>query len=142
VVEFKVRGGIVKPVGDSSDVPIYERFFAGGAYTIRGYNERKVGPIDPVSEDPIGGEALFIGNIEYTYPLNDYLRVALFFDTGNVWSKYSDFLQGGLKSSFGFGVRVKTPFGPISVDYGIPLDVEPGEDSKSGKFHFSVSKGF
>ncbi len=142
VVELKGRVGLAKPIDDTEDIPIYERFFAGGAYTIRGYHERKVGPIDAVTNDPIGGEALFIGNIEYTYPLTEYLRLAAFFDTGNVWTHYDELFTGSFKSSFGLGVRVKTPFGPINVDYGYPLADEPGEEGKSGKFHFSVSRGF
>ena len=86
---------------------------------------------------------MFVANLEYTYPLIDFLKVAAFFDSGNVWEKNSDFLSGSFKSSFGLGLRVKTPFGPISLDYGIPLNKEPGEDHVgSGKFHFSVSRGF
>ena len=127
---------------DTEKVPIYERFFAGGSSTIRGYHERKVGPIDPVTEDPVGGEALFIYNAEYTYSLTDFLKVATFFDTGNVWKKRGDFLSGGLKSSVGLGLRVKTPIGPISVDYGWPLNKEPGEEGKKGRFHFNISRGF
>ena len=99
--------------------------------------------MDPSNGDPLGGEALFIANIEYTYPLGDYLRLAAFFDTGNVWRKYNDFLSGSLKSGIGFGIRVKTPLGPIKVDYGIPLNKAQGEESKgSGRFHFSMSNQF
>lgn len=143
VFEFKLRQGIAKPYGNTEKIPIYERFFAGGAYTIRGYHERKVGPIDPVTKDPLGGESMFIANLEYTYPLVDFLKIAAFFDSGNVWAKSSDFCSGGFKSGVGFGLRVKTPFGPISLDYGIPLNKEPGEtDLGGGRFHFSVSRGF
>ncbi len=142
VIELKLRAGIANPFSDTEKVPIYERFFAGGSSTIRGYHERKVGPIDPVTEDPIGGEALFVYNTEYTYSLTDFLKLAVFFDTGNVWKKCSDFLSGGFKSSVGLGLRVKTPIGPISVDYGWPLNKEPGEEKKEGRFHFNVSRGF
>jgi len=142
-LELRARAGIGKPHSDSEWIPIYERFFAGGAYTIRGYEERKIGPIDLVSKDPLGGESMLIGNIEYTYPLLSFLKLAAFYDTGNVWSKMDDIGSGGFKSSFGLGVRIKTPIGPIMLDYGIPLDKEPGEDSKSdGRFHFSASHGF
>ena len=141
VVELKLRSGFADPFSATAKIPIYERFFAGGSSTIRGYRERKVGPIE-ISGDPIGGEALFVGNLEYTYPLSDFFKVASFYDMGNVWSKNSDFLSGGFRSSVGLGLRVKTPIGPISVDYGWPLDLEPGEDKKNGRFHFSVSRGF
>ncbi len=142
VLELRLRAGIGAAFSGTEKIPIYERFFAGGASTIRGYHERKVGPIDASTEDPLGGEALFVSNIEYTYPLTDFLKVATFFDTGNVWAKRGDFLSGGLKSSVGIGLRVKTPIGPISVDYGWPLNKEPGEEGKEGRFHFSVSRGF
>jgi outer membrane protein insertion porin family len=143
VLEFRGRVGLADPYGDSPVVPIYERFFAGGANTIRGYHERKIGPIDSVSKDPLGGESTVIGNLEYTYPIWSFLRLAAFYDTGNVWKKIDDIDFGDLKSGIGFGVRLKTPMGPVLVDYGIPLDKEPGEDKKGGgQFHFSMSHGF
>ncbi|UCD15036.1 MAG: outer membrane protein assembly factor BamA, partial [Candidatus Omnitrophota bacterium] len=142
VIECKFRAGLADTFSNTDKIPIYQRFFAGGASTIRGYHERKVGPIDQVTEDPIGGEAMFVVNLEYTYPLMDFIKVASFFDSGNVWEDYDDFLNGGLKSSVGLGLRVKTPIGPVSVDYGWPLNTEPGEEGKEGRFHFSVSKGF
>jgi outer membrane protein insertion porin family len=51
--------------------------------------------------------------------------------------------EGGLKSGVGAGFRLKTPIGPVMLDYGIPLDKETGEDDKKGgRFHFSMSHGF
>jgi len=143
VLEFRSRVGVADTYGDSQKIPIYERFFAGGAYTVRGYEERKVGPIDAVSKDPLGGESMLIGNVEYTYPLFNFLKVAVFYDVGNVWAKMDDLGSGGLKSSAGLGLRIKTPIGPIMLDYGIPFNKEPGEEDKGdGKFHFSMSHGF
>jgi len=142
VLEFRGQSGWVSPFGDSDEVPIYERFFAGGAYTIRGYKERMVGPVDPASNDPLGGNAMAVANIEYTIPIMEYIRAAGFFDTGNVWSKVGDWGKGGFKSGFGLGLRIKTPIGPIRLDYGIPLNKEPDEDKKTGKFYFSMSHGF
>ncbi len=142
VLEFRMRVGLANPFGNSENVPIFERYFAGGATTIRGYNERKVGPLDLVTKDPIGGEGMLVGNVEFTVPLIEYIKLATFFDAGNVWSKIKDFGKGGYKSGAGFGFRVKTPIGPINLDYGYPFNNEPGEDQKSGKFYFSVSRGF
>lgn len=142
VLEFRAQAGWVDAFGNSTEVPIYERFFAGGAYTIRGYNERKVGPVDPSSNDPLGGGSMLVGNIETTMPLIEYIRLAGFFDSGNVWSKAGDWGKGGFKSGMGTGLRIKTPIGPIRLDYGFPLNKEPGEDRKSGKFYFSMSSGF
>lgn len=142
VVELKLRAGLADTFDNTDELPIYERFFAGGADTIRGYRERKVGPIGSRDSEPLGGESLFVGNIEYTKPLGKVLKFALFYDVGNVWGKYNDFLSGKLYSGAGVGLRVKTPLGPISIDYGYPLDKEPGEDKKSGRVHFNMSRGF
>lgn len=142
VVELSGRTGIVKAYGGTDRVPIFERFFAGGASSIRGYNERKVGPLDSNTKDPIGGEAILIGSTEYIVPVIDVIKAAVFFDVGNVWAKAQDYASSGLKAGTGLGLRVKTPIGPLKLDYGIPLSKEEGEDKKSGKFYFSVSRGF
>lgn len=142
VMSFSLKAGIADAYNNSEKVPIFERFFAGGARTIRGYDERKVGPLDPVNNDPIGGESMIVGSVEYTIPLIDFIKMALFYDVGNVWAKSSKIGTGGLKSGTGLGVRIKTPIGPMNLDYGYPLNKEPGEEGKSGKFYFSVSRGF
>ena len=82
------------------------------------------------------------GKIKYTIPLIDFVKLAAFFDVGNVWAKTEDFASGDLKSGTGVGMRVKTPIGPINLDYGYPLNDEPGQGGRSGKFYFSVSRGF
>ena len=142
-LELKGRGGIATAYGDSDKVPIYERFFAGGANTIRGYKERRVGPRDSGSDEPIGGDSILVGNAELTFPIYEkLLKGAIFWDVGNVWAKANDFLVGGdYKSGAGVGVRIKTPLGPVRVDYGYPL-VKEKEDERTGEFYFSMSRGF
>ncbi len=142
VLEFRLRTGIADAYDDSEEVPIYERFFAGGSRTIRGYNERKVGPLDSATSDPIGGEALLVGNIEYTIPIVEFIKLATFFDVGNVWKKMEDFGTGDFKAGTGLGLRIKTPIGPINLDYGYPLNDEEGEEDREGKFYFSISRTF
>lgn len=83
-----------------------------------------------------------MANIEYTVPLLEFIKGALFMDSGNVWSQASDFASGGFKTGVGFGVRVKTPIGPLKLDYGIPLNTQPGKEGREGRFHFSMSHGF
>ena len=144
VLELKMRMGLADAFSDTGNVPIYERFYAGGAYSIRGYDERSIGPVDTATEDPIGGNSMLIANIEYIYPFVEFIKGAVFFDTGNVWERIDGFGTGidDFKSGVGLGVRVKTPIGPIKLDYGFPLDLAPAEEHREGKFHFSFSRGF
>ncbi|MFC1807364.1 outer membrane protein assembly factor BamA [Candidatus Omnitrophota bacterium] len=142
VLDLKLRVGWSDEYDDSKSVPVYERFFAGGANTIRGYKERRVGPRDAKTDDPVGGESMLIGNIEATYPVIKNFKIAAFYDIGNVWEKSDDLASGDYKSAIGTGVRVKTPIGPVKIDMGYPLkEAAPGEKKKV-RFHFSMSKGF
>ncbi|NQU73454.1 MAG: outer membrane protein assembly factor BamA [Candidatus Omnitrophica bacterium] len=142
VLELKGKLGIADAFDDTTEVPIYERFYAGGSNTVRGYRERRIGPKDATSNDPIGGEGLFIGNIEYTFPLYEkVIKGAIFCDIGNVWEQWEDVGTDGLKTSAGVGVRVKTPIGPVRLDFGVPFSEISGEEKK-GRFHFTLSQGF
>ncbi len=143
VVELKGRAGMVGPYGDSAKVPVYERFYAGGQNTIRGYKERRIGPRDSGSNEPVGGEAILVGNFEVTFPVyENVLKGAIFYDIGNVWESTGDFMDfGELKAGAGIGVRVKTPVGPVKVDYGYPLSADYDKND-AGEFYFSMSRGF
>jgi outer membrane protein insertion porin family len=144
VLELKGRAGWATAYGSSDAVPIYERFYAGGANTIRGYKERKVGPRDTGSDEPIGGNTLLVGNAEVTFPIYEkILKGAVFYDVGNVWASTEDFIVGGgYKSGVGVGIRVNTPVGPFRLDYGYPIVKNNKDDSKNGEFYFSISRGF
>jgi outer membrane protein insertion porin family len=143
VLELKMMGGWAKEYDDSTYVPIYERFFAGGANTVRGYKERSIGPRDEPTGDPIGGEAMLIGNAELTYPIFNNFKVAAFYDIGNVWHNSSEtkIRAKDFKAGAGVGVRVKTPIGPVKVDLGYPLD-KNYDDERKIRFHFSMTRGF
>ncbi len=142
VLELKIRGGIADAFGDTPRVPIYERFFVGGASTVRGYRERRIGPRDNGNREPIGGESYWVGNVEETFPIYpNLIKGAVFFDFGNAYPSISDFGSGGVSSGVGMGVRIKTPIGPVKLDAGYPLDDVEGE-SKKLRFYFNISQGF
>ena len=145
VLELKSRLGVVTSYNQSGRVPIFERFFAGGTYTIRGYKERDVGPKDQ-SGDPVGGGAIFIGNAELNFPVIQNLKGALFLDMGNVWSRpdskpKNGVVTTGIKTGIGAGIRVRTPIGPVKLDYGFPVNADSQQEDQ-GRFHFSMSRGF
>ncbi|MBU1084235.1 MAG: outer membrane protein assembly factor BamA [Candidatus Omnitrophota bacterium] len=142
ILELKGRTGVVEAFGNTDKVPIYERFFAGGATTLRGYAQRAVGPRDVASHE-LGGDGMVIGNAEVSFPVyKKLIKGAVFYDVGNVTAKYSDiFSDSAYKQSAGLGVRVKTPIGPVKLDYGYPLS-DNHDDKKEGQFWFSVSHGF
>jgi outer membrane protein insertion porin family len=139
VLELKATGGWAKEYDDSQSVPIYERFFAGGANTVRGYKERSIGPRDEITQDPIGGEAMLVANAELTYPVFKNFKIAAFYDIGNATDKTIS--AKDFKAGTGVGVRVKTPIGPVKVDLGYPLN-ENHDDKQKIRFHFSMTRGF
>lgn len=142
VLELKIRAGIADAFGDTARVPIYERFFIGGANTVRGYRERRIGPRDAGNKEPIGGESYWVANAEETFPIYpNLIKGAVFFDTGANYESIGDFGSGDVFSGVGVGVRVKTPIGPVKLDAGYPLDDVEGEKKKL-RFYFNISQGF
>jgi outer membrane protein insertion porin family len=123
----------------NAEVPIFERFFLGGPNSLRGWKFRQVSPHDDTGF-AVGGTSEVLGNVEYLIPLPFGLRLAGFFDVGNVYAAGSAPDITDLRSDAGAGVRWLSPFGPIRVDYGIKLDRRAGEDF--GAFQFSVGSAF
>ena len=135
-----VRLGLSDPFGISDSVPLSERFFAGGDTTVRGFQFEQLGPKDPVTGEPTGGESLFIVNEEFRFPIWRFLRGVVFFDAGNVTSRLSDFNPLDLRTVLGAGFRIDTPIGPIRFEYGWKLDREEGETP--GELHITVGQTF
>ncbi|MEW5974226.1 MAG: translocation/assembly module TamB domain-containing protein [Acidobacteriota bacterium] len=133
-----VRLGLAKGLG-GQDVISFERFFAGGGTTIRGFDQNRLGPVDFFG-DPAGGEAVFITNNELRFPIVHIFDGVGFLDIGNVYPKVSDFDLTQVRKSAGFGLRVRTPFFLLRVDYGFKLDRRP-EESRGG-FFFSIGQAF
>lgn len=147
VFESRLHAGLVKAYGDSDEVPIFERFFGGGSGTIRGFRERRVGPRDPNSNDPIGGEATFVGTIEEVVTLikdehkRPILKGTVFLDVGNVWRRVGDFGES-FKAGTGVGTRVNTPIGPVRLDVGFPVSSVGDGEARKPRLHFNISRSF
>ncbi|MCX7975427.1 MAG: outer membrane protein assembly factor BamA [Candidatus Aminicenantes bacterium] len=100
-------------------MPIHERFFAGGSNSFRGQEFDELGPKDSFSQKPVGGKALILFNFELTFPFLASLpemRAAIFYDLGNVFGKRSQFSLASLEHALGFGIRYRTPFGPLRLE--------------------------
>ncbi|RPH55041.1 MAG: hypothetical protein EHM89_17755, partial [Acidobacteria bacterium] len=123
---------------DSQDLIPSERFYAGGANTVRGYREDSLGGVDFLGTS-LGGHALMIFNQEARFPIYRWLRGVGFFDAGNVFEKAGD-LSFDLKPSVGLGLRLATPVGMFRVDYGVPLSTEDGR--KTPRWYFSLGQMF
>lgn len=131
-----------------TDLPASERFFAGGDNTVRGYARDTLGDPETISRGfPRGGNALLIFNGELRLPVWRDIGGAVFMDVGNVFSRVSDVELAHLRPTAGFGLRYKSPIGPIRVDLGFKLDrgrfdVLPGDREPLWEFHISIGQAF
>jgi outer membrane protein insertion porin family len=117
---YPIGGDQTIPVGER--IPISERFFAGGSSSLRGFSTDTAGPLG-ASNEPIGGNAILIGNQELAVPVTRWLDIAGFYDIGNVFSSWGAIRWSDVSHTVGFGLRLKTPFGPIRLNYGYNLNL-------------------
>jgi len=132
--------GLVKPIDDTDEVPFFERMYAGGITTVRGFDIRGLGPHD--KDEPIGGELRAIGNLELNCPIHkEVVRGVLFYDLGQVAYKSDDLNLSDFRNSVGVELRfvLPTPFGPLPLNFalGFPLDPKPEDEVR----HFNFSMG-
>src|SRR5262249_56793183 len=92
-----LRLGYERPLGATLEVPLAERFFAGGDTTLRGFGIDEAGPLDLVTQKPIGGEFSVLVNQELRFPILGALKGVLFYDSGNVFHDLRDFQWGGTR---------------------------------------------
>jgi outer membrane protein insertion porin family len=141
--QSKNSGGTVTETNGTivavNDVPLFDRYFLGGANTLRGFDYRDVGPKDIFGE-PIGGNTYFNGTIEYSVPVVERVRFAVFFDVGEV-ARDSYVLGHEILGDVGAGVRLNLPVGPLRLDYGWPI-ISNDASGRSGKIQFSVGYQF
>ncbi|HKY09942.1 MAG TPA: outer membrane protein assembly factor BamA [Candidatus Binatia bacterium] len=136
--------GLAERNNGETDLPLFERYFLGGIDSVRGFAERTLGPrapsnCRPPKDDPtapavcrdtevIGGEKAMVFNTEILFPVMEQygVRGVAFFDVGN---SFNDFKFGDLRKSVGAGVRWMSPFGPLRVELGFPLNKQPDDDT-------------
>ncbi len=141
ILVFSAQAASVDTWGDGTFVHIYDRLFLGGSNDLRGFNYRDVSPRD-ITGEPLGGQSLAAFTIEYTMPIIEKARFAVFFDSGFVNRRPWDFDAKDYVDDVGIGLRLDLPIGPLRIDYGIPLEKGPYKDAGSGKFNFNVGYQF
>jgi outer membrane protein insertion porin family len=139
---LKVSGEIASMDRVSGDeVAIFDRYFAGGQYSFRGFDTREISPVDE-NEDPLGGQSMLLGTLEFIYPFNDMFWGSVFCDFGNVWADEWGWDPGELNVSLGVGLQIDLKMLPIRVDYGLPVKTEEEHLDSGGQFHFSLGRSF
>lgn len=118
--------------GDPPRLPLPDRFFAGGDYSLRGF------PIDAVNRE--GGNGLLVGSLELRFAARPRIELAAFSDVGNVYPLGSDLSLRQLRYTAGLGLRYKSSVGPIRLDWGYKLDRRAGE--KAYQIHVTVGHAF
>lgn len=135
VVNFDLTLGYARSRGEST-VPFFERFYAGGRGSIRGFDFRGVGPRE--EGDPIGGNAYAFFSTEYQYPIvGNVLYAALFYDLANLTPEWDDLYHVKWRNTVGFGIRFIIPqLGniPVAIDFGFPLSKRDDDDRETVTF--------
>jgi outer membrane protein insertion porin family len=135
--------GVANYFGNSTEVPLFDRFFIGGSRSVRGFGNRDIGPVDDNNE-PLGGDTMAYDNIELTFPIMDRVRGAVFNDMGFLDARsfhYTDAWRE-LNMSAGVGLRLNLPIGPLRLDYGLPYKDQGYNHNNTGKFSFDVGYQF
>ncbi|HZR83069.1 MAG TPA: outer membrane protein assembly factor BamA [Candidatus Binatia bacterium] len=149
---YSVGGTVAYGRGEAGqsgkEIPLVQRFFPGGINTVRGYETRTLGPrqdsFDPqgnvINNKPIGGTNEFVLQNEIIFPILQSVGVkgVVFFDMGNAFLEAQGIDFGDLRYAIGAGIRWLSPFGPLRIEYGIPLNIKDDEKKSSILFSFGA----
>ncbi len=126
--------------GSQPQIPLSEKFRAGGPNVLRGFDFQEVGPLDSKG-NPLGGNLKFTWNVlEIRQAIYKWIGGAAFLDMGNVWSDADEFRLKDIRTSPGIGIRVSTPIGLARLDYGVNISPRSGEPG--GQIYFSMGQAF
>lgn len=131
--------------GDTSTLPFYKNYYAGGGRSVRGFQGNSLGPRDSFTNDPIGGNTKMVAHMEMYFPspfegTERNFRLSGFVDAGNVFASYDDFDANELRSSYGVSAVWLTPVGALTFSWAWPIDSESGDELE--KFQFAIGAPF
>jgi len=142
---LRLKGGRAFEYRLRDFVPSLDRFYLGGASSIRGYDENSLGPI--VIDDStgaivvVGGKIFALANLEYRKALFGKFGWSMFLDWGNVWLETKNVRIQSMRLSGGFGLQYFSPLGPTRIDYGRRL-LHGDRGLKGGRLHLSILYAF
>jgi len=147
---FRLYAGLGIPYSNSTALPYVEQFFSGGAYSIRGFTARYVGPGSFYTEDQSGyidqsGDIKLESNLEFRFGMSKIVKGALFIDAGNIWLVNEDPSRPGAKFDVqdfykqlavgsGFGLRFDFGFFVMRTDVGFPIRTPYIKDNENWQF--------
>jgi len=135
--QFRIGG--MKADSSTVSVPVFDRYYAGGLGSVRGFGYRRVSPL--LDNEPIGGQSIVLENIDYTFPIIDNFKGVFFIDIGEVSADSFKFTTKDVVMSVGPGVKINTPIGPMLFYYGYPV-MHADTENKHGRFEFSIARAF
>jgi outer membrane protein insertion porin family len=148
VLSVRTKVEVLDVYGDTEEVPLSERLFMGGSRTVRGFRYRWVGPKAERADGsgsirPCGGQSSALASAEYSIPMPGApkLRLAGFYDIGNVWFDPYEFDLGSLAAGAGVGLRLDIPGFPIRFDYAWPVEKDDPR-SRTENWSFWIGYGF
>jgi outer membrane protein insertion porin family len=129
------------------ELPASERFYAGGDTTVRGFALDRLGTDETLDENgfPTGGNGLLVMNVELRTPYWKGLGLVGFLDGGNVFKLASDIDLSEVRGAVGFGIRYRSPLGPLRVDLGFKLDprlLANGSRERRSVLYVSLGQAF
>ncbi|MGB8658659.1 MAG: outer membrane protein assembly factor BamA [Candidatus Zixiibacteriota bacterium] len=139
VLATRIKLGYAEELTRHDYVPTFDRFYMGGASSMRGYKENSMGPVDAEGV-PTGGKVMMLGNLEYRRALFWKLGYAVFVDAGNLWEEVKEIKVKNVKLTSGLSMQFFTPVGPLRLDYGRQLPIR--QSPQSGRFHLSILYAF
>lgn len=137
IVALKAKVGAIQRTDGNEYIPTDERFFAGGSNSVRGWSRSNLGPKDE-SGRPIGGKSLLEGSAEARFSMGRKFILAIFCDTGNVWTDAYSYKLKELRYSAGAGIKYKTPIGPAGIDFARPVF----DTDTKWQIHFNIGHSF
>lgn len=141
--------GIGDGYGDTDGLPFFERFFAGGLRSVRGFETNSLGPYDAATDSSVGGDLSLVGGIEWIFPVPFMetppasVRMSLFYDAGNVFNRDETDIGHAffeLKDSIGISYVWLAPIGPLRFSWARALAPESTDETE--KFQFSIGSFF